>query len=328
MQTSGNSSILRSLAIAFGDGLAFAAGVKLTQNAARQVGAPPRPDSGDLPQRLAAIEQTVKRLELSPPAASAGTEQKGPGMDKKVLEAIVNALEARLKEHGGQMERRIADLDAKMAIELKALDEQDQAIAQKVTGDLNALEGQVISLNREFSEAVAKIVAAQVATQVEARAAAAELALESRMGMAVEAAVERRVGEIVNGRLEPMERQLRGEIAEKDREIGELRRQLAEADTNLLDIVAGIGQICRQAAERMGHSTPPAPTPIPMPPPAAETAHEERPAPVEMPAPHEAADPPVPGFTQLQKPNRLWRVPLVSSLVLLATGGLLLAHYL
>jgi len=332
MQSSSDSSIWRSLAVAFGDGLAFGVGVKLSQNAARQIGAPPRTGSGDLSERLANLEQTIKRIERAPVPAPAG-------MDQKVLEAIVNALEARLKEHAGQVERRLADLEAKMAIELKALDEQDHAVAQKVTGELNALEGQMISVHREFGEAVARIVADQVALQVEARAAEVESSLEGRIAASVNAAVGRRLAEIdsgvehrlaamVSARLEPVERQMREEIGEKDREIAELRQQLADADTTLLDIVSGIGQVCRQAAERMGRPASPAATPMPAPAAAAEMTPEERAEPESESPPESSAEPPLPGFTQPQKPNRLWRVPLVSSLAMLATGGLILAHYL
>ena len=106
MQSSSDSSIWRSLAVAFGDGLAFGVGVKLTQNAARQIGVASRAGAGELPERLAQVEQAIKRIERAPAGASAG-------MDQKILEAIVNALEARLKEHGGQVERRLADLEAK-----------------------------------------------------------------------------------------------------------------------------------------------------------------------------------------------------------------------
>ena len=333
MQSSSDSSIWRSLAVAFGDGLAFGVGVKLTQNAARQIGVASRAGAGELPERLAQVEQAIKRIERAPAGASAG-------MDQKILEAIVNALEARLKEHGGQVERRLADLEAKVAIELKSLDEQDRAIARKVTEDLNALEGQMISVHREFGEAVARIVAEQVALQVETRSAAVESSLEDRIAAAVEGAVgrrladidsgvERRLAAMVSARLEPVERQLREEIGEKDREIAELRQRLADADTSLLDIVSGIGQVCRQAAERMGRSATPAATPIPAA--AAEMAPEE---PVtgqdpatgrEAPVPQET---PLPGFAQPQRTNRLWRVPLVSSLVMLMTGGLILARYL
>lgn len=299
MQNRGDSSIWRSLAVAFGDGLAFGAGVKLTQNAARHAGAPKLTEGTS--------------MHALPPST---------GADQKVLDAIVNALEARLKEHSGQVERSMADLAARMALELKALDDQDHTIAHKVTDDLNALEGQVISLNRQFGQAVARIVAEQVAAQVEARTAV----MESHFA-AAEIAMGQRLAAMVSERLAPMEQQLRTEIGEKDREIAELRQRLADADTTLLDIVSGIGQVCRQAAERMGRPAP-APVPIAAPVPAAET-----PAPaVEGAAPDPAADsagePPLPGFAQPQKPGRLWRVPLVSSLVILVTGGLFLAHYL
>src|SRR5690348_5761192 len=96
MQSSRDSSIWRSLAVAFGDGLAFAVGVKLSQNAARQIGAARRAEPVDLSERLAQLAKTVNRIEHTPPALG-GREQKS-GLDQKVLEAIVNALEARLKE--------------------------------------------------------------------------------------------------------------------------------------------------------------------------------------------------------------------------------------
>src|SRR4051794_38182657 len=104
MQSSSDSSIWRSLAVAFGDGLAFGVGVKLSQNAARQIGTAQRAEpAGDLGGRLAHLEQTVKRIEHTPPALAA-PEQKS-GFDQKVLEVIVNALEARLKEQAGQVDR-------------------------------------------------------------------------------------------------------------------------------------------------------------------------------------------------------------------------------
>jgi len=72
MQSRGDSSILRSLAVAFGDGLAFGVGVKLSQNAARQIGATQR--------------ATVKRIEPTPPAP--GPPEHKSGLDQKALEAV------------------------------------------------------------------------------------------------------------------------------------------------------------------------------------------------------------------------------------------------
>jgi hypothetical protein len=381
MQNRTDSSLWKSLAVAFGDGLAFGVGVKLSQNAPRlQAGAaaPPRPGNDELAGRLADVEQAVKRMERVPVTGTSG-------MDQKVLEAIVNALEARLKEHASQVERRMADFDARFALELKSLDDQDHEVAKKVTEDLNALESQVIKLHREFGEAVAQIVAdqvtaqvstqvpAQVATQVasqlEARAVALERSLETRMMTAINTAVNaavnvrvdplewklreeiaRRDGEIavltqelaevdidveeklssmVAARVEPLERELRLEIAEKDRAIADLRRQLGDADQQVLELVNGIGMICRQAAERIVRSSAPVHGPVPA---TMSAAPEPEVAAAETDTESEAdavsVETPPPGFTQPQKPSRLWRVPLVSSLVVAISGGLVLAHYL
>src|ERR1051326_1109030 len=174
MQTSGYSSVWRSLAVAFGDGLAFGVGVKLSHTAAAmQAG-----KRNERPPAAPAAAPTAATL-AAPLAVTPGS------MDQKVLEAITNALDARFKEHAGQVGRQLADLEAKVAIEAKSLDEQDRLVAAKVTADLNALEGQIIKLHREFGEAVARIVAEQVSLQVEARAAALENTLETRIGAAV-----------------------------------------------------------------------------------------------------------------------------------------------
>jgi len=327
MQRSSDSSVWRSLAVAFGDGLAFGVGVKLSQARDRR--------NAGLP---AASEER-----LEPPRST----------DQKVLEAIVGAVDARLAEHAGQVERRIADLDAKIAVELKNLDDQDLEIAHKVTEDLNTLEGQMISLNREFSQAVAKIVAEQVSTQVSAQVGPAVKQLRDEMAArdrAPEIAalrqqmaeIEQRAAAMKDVELEELRKrvaQIDTEIANalsaqvdritaaKDEEIADLRRRVADAENSVLEIVSGIGQICRQAASRISTAAPPsspAPTPVaisePLPPaaPEPEETHASE-------APE--SEPPIPGFAQAQQPARLWRVPLVSSLVAVATGGLILLRY-
>jgi hypothetical protein len=383
MQSSKESSIWRSLAVAFGDGLAFGIGVKLSQNAARQMSSAHRLEAAEANDRRPLVAPPPPAIDCAtsiPAADPKPVLDAKPGLDQKVLEAIVNALEARLREQSGLMDRRLADLEAKLTLELKGLEEQDHSMAAQAARDLSALEGHLVALNREFGEAVAGIVAEQVAAQVETRTAAAERALEERIATAVEervshamrtglssiewrlaeidaaseqrlaasvrerleplerrlaemdAASEQRVAASVRERLEPMERQLREEIGCKEREIAELRQQLAAADTNLLEIVSGIGQVCRQAAERMAN--PPGPAPVPD---AVSAALAEEPEiashdwaggrELEGPA-DSSGETAVPGFAQPQKPNRLWRVPLVSSLVLLVTGGLMLIRYL
>src|ERR1022692_2347885 len=107
MQSSRDSSFWRSLAVALGDGLAFAVGMKLAQAAGRLL-AQPQPcaaRSGATPStdRVEQIEQNserIERVELGPVSAS-------EAVNRNVPEAIVDALEARLAEHAGMVERRV-----------------------------------------------------------------------------------------------------------------------------------------------------------------------------------------------------------------------------
>jgi len=334
-QSSGDSSLWRSLAVAFGDGLAFGVGMKLSQAAKRQGAAPlesgpSRTDASRLAERVEQLERSLKRLERAP---SANTSS----VDQKILEAIVAALEARLAEHAGQVDRRLADLDAKLAIE-------DRAVSQRISDEITALQGQLVNLHREFGEEVARIVAEQVDIQVQAQVPrAAEAAVDARLqatvavldrsmsariAAAVEAAVEPRlvsarrelqdglaakaaeqvasqahaavaasVPAAVRAGLQPFEQQLRAEVARKDREIAELRQKLSDTDSHVLGLISGIGQMCAQAVEKL----------------APKAVEEDA--------------PPVEEEGQAQKAKGLWRVPLVSS-ILIASGTVVARHFL
>src|SRR5580692_3803495 len=160
MQNNRDSSILRSLAVAFGDGLAFGVGMKLTQGGGRS-GEAPAPeiaremvreiaretaqpaDLTPLLERLDAIEGRigkVERIGKAAPAAIAPAAAPAP-FDQKVLEAIVKALDARLLEQAGQVERRITELEARLAIELKTLHQQDHSVVSGVQTHIDELNG-------------------------------------------------------------------------------------------------------------------------------------------------------------------------------------------
>ena len=112
MQNSRDSSIWKSLAAALGDGLAFGVGMKLSQSAARRPETNPRP-------------------ELAPP----------PPFDRKVLEAVVNAVDERLKEHAGEVERSIAAIRQDMDEELAGM-----------RAELAARDGEIVELRRQIAE--------------------------------------------------------------------------------------------------------------------------------------------------------------------------------
>jgi chromosome segregation ATPase len=217
-----------------------------------------------------------------------------PPFDQKVLEAVVNALDARLKEQASALDRRIAELEAKLAGELKALRQQDHAIASAVETHMEELQNYFIGQ----VEAVRQQVEQNRATMHEEVAEAVKNASES--------AIEESLAPV------------RAEAAAKDREIAELRRKAEESDTAMLELLNGIGEVVRQAASRRAAIPAPA-APVASAEPAA-TPEGDGVASVEEGAP-------IPAFAQGGKPGRLWRVPLVSSMMV-ATFGLIVVHYL
>lgn len=337
MEKSRDSSLLRNLAVAFGDGLAFGVGIKLTNTPAKS-GVSSQPE---LNSRLARLEQKIDRIERAP-ASVAGAAN----LDPQVLEALTHALEARLRENEALVERHLSELDVKLAVELKTLRQQDSAIAsntearldelqkhlddqilallQRVDQDRSALQNQVIALHREFAAAVADIVEEKVATEVEER---------------VSALADQRLAELVRAQLAPVEQQLRDEIREqlaaKDRELAEIRQRALESDRNVLDVMLSTGELFRQAATRL--SGPPAAPSAP--PPAAEPEpgpSQEAAAPEIPRKPPETAngtalyrDADLPGFAQPRKASAAaaWSIPLVTSFLLTA-GWVALLQYL
>ena len=65
MDTSRDSSVWRSLAVAFGDGLAFGVGMTLTQKAGRR-GALPQTETRALPEHLQDLELRLAQVEKAP----------------------------------------------------------------------------------------------------------------------------------------------------------------------------------------------------------------------------------------------------------------------
>src|ERR1017187_1889749 len=323
MESSRDSSVWQTLAVTFGGGLALGAvGMKLTQNVRRPAETPAPPDDHPLASRLAEIEQRLARVEHAP-AASAQ-------LDHKVLEAIVSAVDAKLQEHSLRIDSQAGALEAKMAVELAAQRAQNAAGADSAKGRIEEVQSQfleqmlvlrtaVVDELNHFGEAVSTLITDQVSVEVSARASALDQTIEARIGVAAAAAVA--------ASLEESLAPLRAEVAQKERELADIKNRLGESEHNALEVMLAIGQVCRQAAERISGPShpspgapaeagdgpdPPAPTPIAPAPPAVET--------------NGATGIEPPGFTQPTAPGRLWRIPLVSSL-LISTAGLLLLHY-
>jgi hypothetical protein len=422
MESSRDSSVWRSLAVTFGGGLALGAvGMKLTQTALWPLEVTPLPDSQPLTGRLDSMERRLERMEQTPVSSrppATGQPAAAP-IDQKVLEAVIGAVDARLHEHAGQVDRRLADLEARFAVEVQTLHRQDRqasegnqkslaemerqlrqeaealraalerdlrqvagSASEAVAGQkaihaeadslrqqneriVDAAEQRFADMRYEYRQAVADLresvsvtmagqeaaqqrQAAELRTAVEgsveshvaSRVAALEQSIETRIVTAAAAAAAAQYEE----RLAP----LRAEVQRKERELAELRQRLAESEKSVLDVVLAIGDVCRQAAERMSvspaprpgapppepvavapaASAPPAPQPATPPPEPVAVA----PAAIALPAPPPpAADPTlaqaIPDLLHDSDGTSSWRIPLVSSFVL-TTGCLLLLHFL
>jgi hypothetical protein len=337
MQSSRDSSVWRTLAVAFGDGLAFGAGITLTRSAARLAAPKPMtPDLRSLNARLTEIEQ--RSIELTGHTRAVGTlPAAGSPLNHKAADAVVQAIDERFTEIGGQIDRRLAELEVKVKIELGALDAQDHALAAGVETRLEGLRGgigEAIATERRAIDADMRGLRGEIgeAIATERRGIDADMrALRAQMAAVhkdfagtLARLVDEQITKTVATRLQALEEQLRETVREEarlsgqDQQIAELRQRVESQEGNLLSLVMALGQSCLQAAERIPPAAPP-------PPPAsggaggAAVPTEIRVAP--------AADPDLPGFARAREHKPLWRIPMVSCF-LFATGSLLALHYL
>ena len=315
MQNSRDSSVWRTLAVAFGDGLAFGVGVTLTRNAARLAATrSATPELRPINDRITEIEQRMERAR-----AAGSLPVAGAPLNHRAADAVLKAIDGRFTELGGQIDRRLAELEVKVKIELGALDAQDHSLAagvetrldvlrgeiteavaaqrQSIDADMRGLRAQMTAIHKEFAETLARLVDEQIATTIATRLQA----------------VEEELRETVRE-----ESRLSGQ----DQQIAELRQRVESQDRNLLSLVMALGHSCLEAAERIS----PAESPVPPPPPPAASGAGGSLTPEEIPV-EPAADPELPGFARARPRQPLWRIPIVSSF-LAATGGLLLLHYL
>jgi hypothetical protein len=176
-----------------------------------------------------------------------------PSLDRRAMDALVNAVEARLREHSAQMDRRLADLEAGLAIEMDSLRQQEKTIAgraenaleqankqwneqtlalwQQRKEDLAALRQEFTDFQRQFASEITTSVEREVRSQLDAATGNLRKLVEA---MAAE-------------RLDP----LAAELETRNREIVSLRQRVVESDRNLLEFALGMGEWFRELAARM-----------------------------------------------------------------------------
>ena len=319
MQNSRDSSVWRTLAVAFGDGLAFGVGVTLTRGAARLAASrstTPEENgwSKELEQRGGRDNGTGAAARPAAPAA-------------KAEDRLLPAIDKRITEVGGRIERRLAGLGSQLQEELDALDAQDHELAegveariellrgeiaaavgaqrQGIEADMRGLRAQMTAVHKEFAETLARLMDEQISQTIAARMSVMEKELRETIHAEVHAEI--RASDEVRDQVRD-----KG-LQEQAEQIAELRGLMESQERNVRGLVMALGQSCLQAMEA-----------IPSPP--AEAGVEAVPLTSEQSA-EAATDADLPGFARTRPRKPLWRVPIVPSF-LAATGSLLLLHYL
>jgi len=315
--------------MAFGDGLAFGVGVKLTQQAVRQGAPAAAAGLSGVVERLEQVESRMRKIEQAPAVRPAAA----PSLDQHVLESVAHALEARLKETVGQVERRLAEMEARTALELKAMDQRMGTVASGTEAGLDDLRSAVSNVLEAVERRTAERVAAldealgrfqtavpeSVRREVEARVALFEGRLEERIRAAAEEASEL-ARQSVESHLEGHVGPLRLHLGEQRSTLEELQRRSAQSDRTVLELLSGMGRLCEEATRRMAPAAAEAleADPVAVTPPAAE--EDTLPVRLEEMLPQIAEPTRLPLFAQVKRPGRFWRKPLVSSLLVLGAG--------
>jgi chromosome segregation ATPase len=278
--------------------------MKLTQATARHTETEAPRELAPLEDRLGQVEQRISRIEQTPAPPPPAP------FDRKVLEAVVGAVDARLKEHAGQVELRLA--------EMKSALERDQAAISAAQSRMDEVgtwrQERIDATHGELREEIGAVREQQAAV----RAALAQI-VEERV-----AQIESRVPAIVEQQLEP----LCAQLAAANREIEELKGRIVECRALLLAISAAFRESAQQIARTAVETAPPA-APADRPAGVEATGPAEEPngpAPSARwteasgePAPDGPAEFSPPAFGEPRKPG--WRFPVVSSF-LLTTAGL------
>lgn len=221
-----DDSLLKSLAMAFGDGLAFGVGMKVVQ-VTHKSGA--RMTSG-----------VSHRIE------PAGNPSVFASPDQQILEQITAALEARLSEQMSHVERRFAEAEARIALELRAVENRAGENAARLAGD---------GVARDW-DALEERLRAECNSYVEKRIQAVEEKLRNEISLAG----TRTAGMLV----QMIEKKVLDRIGEVEqsmiRQSGALRslhEKSGEAERHFQELIAGFARLCQEAQTPLPE-TPPA----------------------------------------------------------------------
>jgi DNA anti-recombination protein RmuC len=169
----------------------------------------------------------------------------GAALNRKAADAVVKAIDGRFSEIGGQIDRRLAELEVKVRIELGTLDAQDRALAAGVQTQLDELRGEIgqaIARERQGIDADMRALRAQMAV------------IHKEFAETLARLVDEQIDKTVANRLRAVEGKWRETVREEvrqsgqERQIARLRERVESQEGKLRGLATALG---RPAPERM-----------------------------------------------------------------------------
>ena len=209
MKHEGDSSLLKSLAVAFGDGLAFGVGVKLAQSSAR------------------------KRPQSAPPEIAAPAAAAPESLDLHMLSQVFASIDAKLAQHTTKIERRLAD---------------SNSASQDTLEEIHAaISGRVDALEQGMAGRLEAALEARLQAYVDARIQALEQRLHIDITAAGDRTAKLLVDTIETRLLERIAL-LQAEVRRQAGTIQTLSTASAGSEQKLHDLLNGIQRACQQVA--------------------------------------------------------------------------------
>jgi hypothetical protein len=269
------NKFLQGLAITFGGGLAFGAGLKLGQSTIRPT------DSGQftaLTGRLDAMEHRVKKVELAPPPVSC----QGPpleGIDPQVVERSISVLESKLAERIESMSGEIRQVETRLGAELEAGAGQVNGLNRRLDEIQARLRSEIEAGDRRAQQQIEgfagemKRLEAELPGHVEAALTPRIQALNDKFGKDLEQAQARTLDalvETIENKVVRRMSDLETSLAGQSEVIGGLRDKSLRTDQNMQKLLLAVEKLCDQTerqmarrvehpAERAGHGSGPPP---------------------------------------------------------------------
>jgi hypothetical protein len=229
MKHDGDSSFLKSLAVAFGDGVAFGVGVKIAQTSSRK-------------RQAGAIEAPVH------------TEPAEP-LDLQVLSKVLAAIDARLTQSEQQIAADLKTVEGRQVQQSSQAQAALEEIHCSMMERVSAVERSAQTVESRLAAAIEAMVEERLRGYVDARVQAVEQRLHQDITAAGDRTAKLLV-ETIDSRLLGRIELLEAEVRRQAETIHTLRESSDGSQKKLHEVLEGIGRACQEAMVELEKKPP------------------------------------------------------------------------